>query len=65
VADGETGLLHPARDVAAIRGCMLRLAQDEALRLRLGRAAREHAVRRFAMPAITAALIEYYRGLPI
>ena len=65
VADGETGLLHPARDVAAIRGCMLRLARDEALRLRLGRAAREHAVRRFAMPAITAALIEYYRGLPI
>jgi glycosyltransferase involved in cell wall biosynthesis len=65
VADGETGLLHPARDVAAIRGCMLRLAHDEALRLRLGTAARERAVRLFAMPVITGALIEYYRGLPI
>lgn len=65
VVDGETGLLHPARDVAAIRDRLLALANDKPLRLRLGKAARERATRDFASQAITRALVEYYERLPI
>jgi len=41
VADGETGLLVPPRDVAALRGALERLLADAGLRRRLGTAARE------------------------
>ncbi len=65
VVDGETGLLHPARDVAAIRDRMLSLARDETLRVKLGTAARKRAMDKFATRAITGALVEYYQQLPI
>lgn len=41
VVDGETGLLVPPRDPAALRAAVDRLLADAALRARLGRAARE------------------------
>src|SRR4029453_10976887 len=40
VVDGETGLLVPPRDVAALRGALQRLMDDDGLRRRLGAAAR-------------------------
>jgi glycosyltransferase involved in cell wall biosynthesis len=43
VVDGETGLLVPPGDVAALRGALERLLGDGALRARMGRAARERA----------------------
>jgi glycosyltransferase involved in cell wall biosynthesis len=46
--DGETGLLHPPGDVAAIAAGLRRLLEDAALRARLGRQARERAAREFA-----------------
>jgi glycosyltransferase involved in cell wall biosynthesis len=65
VADGKTGLLHPARDAAAIGTCMRRLASDAELRQQLGHAARERARADFSTAIITRALIEYYQRLPI
>jgi glycosyltransferase involved in cell wall biosynthesis len=47
VADGETGYLIPAGDVVALRERLVRLTDDEALRMRLGRAARARAEQRF------------------
>lgn len=49
VADGETGLLVDEGDVAAMGGAMVRLAQDGALACRLGRQARERALRHFSL----------------
>jgi glycogen(starch) synthase len=41
VVDGETGLLVPPRDVAALRAALERLLGDDGLRRKLGAAARE------------------------
>jgi len=41
VVDGETGLLVPPLDVAALRDALRRLVDDGELRRRLGEAARE------------------------
>jgi glycosyltransferase involved in cell wall biosynthesis len=43
VVDGETGLLVPARDTAALRAALERLLADPQLRARLGAAGRERA----------------------
>lgn len=48
VTDGETGLLVPPRDVDALRAGLRRLAEDPALRTRLGSAALARARERFA-----------------
>jgi glycosyltransferase involved in cell wall biosynthesis len=45
VRDGQTGLVCPPGDVAALRGALLRLAHDVGLRARLGAAARVEAER--------------------
>jgi len=44
VVDGETGFLRP-RDARELGAAVQRLLEDDALRARMGRAAREHAVR--------------------
>ena len=46
IADGENGLLVPPGDVAALRAALTRVAADDALRARLGAAARASAVKR-------------------
>ena len=62
VVDGETGLLVPPRDVAALRGALERLLGDAELRRRLGEAARVRVRERFAWPAVTRATIEAYEA---
>ena len=55
IRDGETGLLVPPRDPAALRGAILRLLEDEPLRRRLGEAARESVRTEDAGEALLAA----------
>ena len=60
VADGETGLLVPPRDVPALREALERLIGDRELRRRMGAAARERVRSRFAWPAVTDATLAAY-----
>ena len=60
VVDGETGLLVPPGDVAALRQALERLLGDPDLRRRMGEAARERIRERFSWEAVTEATIELY-----
>jgi glycosyltransferase involved in cell wall biosynthesis len=63
VVEGETGVLHPPRDVAALAALMATLAGDRVLRERLGAAARERALRDFPAERVTQALLALYERL--
>jgi glycosyltransferase involved in cell wall biosynthesis len=60
VVDGETGVLVPARDPAALRAALNRLLADPELRHRLGTAGRERAQRQFSWQAVTDATLDAY-----
>jgi glycosyltransferase involved in cell wall biosynthesis len=65
VEDERTGFLVPAGDVEALAARLDRLLQDEALRARIGDAARERALRSFSvaeMAARTAAVYDRLLG---
>jgi glycosyltransferase involved in cell wall biosynthesis len=61
VSDGETGLLVPPRDAAALRAAVERLLADPELRERLGSAARVHARERFGWDAVIERTLDIYR----
>ncbi len=60
VRDGETGLLVPPRDPAALRAALDRLLVDADLRARLGAAAREHVRELCDWDRVTAETIAVY-----
>ncbi len=62
VLDGETGLVVEPRDVAGVRHALTRLLGDEALRDRLGRAARTRAEAEFSYDALAARLAPVAAG---
>jgi glycogen synthase len=61
VADGETGLLVPPADSAALAGALRRVAGDEALRERLGNGGRER-VQRFTWEAVASTYRQIYEN---
>lgn len=63
VRDGETGIVVPPRDSAALADAIERLAGDAELRRRMGAAARAHAEAAFGADAVIAATIALYRDL--
>jgi glycosyltransferase involved in cell wall biosynthesis len=60
VVDGETGVVVPARDPAALRAALERLLGDRELRRRLGAAGRERARQHFSWPTVTDATLAAY-----
>jgi glycosyltransferase involved in cell wall biosynthesis len=61
VVDGETGLVVPPRDPAALRSALQLLLADAGLRRRLGEAGRERARAQFSWDAVTDATLDAYR----
>ncbi len=60
VTHGETGLLVPPRDAAAIAGAVARLVDDIELGARLGAAAREHILANYPSDRAAAAIEHLY-----
>ncbi len=54
VVDGETGIVVPPADPAGLAAALLRVAQDPALRRKLGEAGRERVATQFTLDACVA-----------
>ena len=61
VSDGETGLLVPPRDPPALAAALERLMTDEAMRVRMGRAAHAHAQANFGVERMLDAMETVFR----
>ena len=59
----ETGLLVPAKDSPALAAALRRLIEDQALRERLGRRARQAAADEFSQELVSKQTLDVYRGL--
>jgi phosphatidylinositol alpha-1,6-mannosyltransferase len=62
VVDGETGFVVEPRDVRGVRMAIERLLHDDALRARLGAAARERAVRELSYDVLASRLAPLAAG---
>lgn len=62
VVDGETGILVPARNAAALATALLRLIDDAALRARMGAAGRARALSQFDESKVVARQIAAIRA---
>lgn len=60
VADGENGLLVPARDAGALAAAMRRLISDPALRQRMGAAGRRRVIEDFSLSSVIAQTLAVY-----
>ena len=65
VKDGETGLLVPPGDDAAMAAASLRLLEEPGLALRLSRAGRESCLERFSWAAVEASWVRVYQELAV
>jgi glycosyltransferase involved in cell wall biosynthesis len=63
VVPGETGLLTPPRDVAALVAAIRELAADPALRARMGAAGRARAVAEFGEETVAAQTVALLRSV--
>lgn len=65
IIDGESGLLVPSRDSAALAAAILDIAMKPQRRVAMGMAARERVLRLFSQEACISRYERLYRGLSI
>lgn len=63
ITDAQTGLLVAPDDARALAAAMTRVMQDAELRRRIGRAARQDVVRRFAYPRLSTEIAMRFGAL--
>lgn len=63
VVHGETGFIAPSGDAASLVQGVKRLIESPALRLRMGRAAREHVVRSFSLEVMVQSYMHLFREI--
>lgn len=63
VTSGETGLLFPMKDQAALRDCLISLMANPSLRRAYGDAARKRAEQHFSLRRHNQALLRLYHGV--
>ena len=63
ISDGETGILVPSGDVAALASAATALIADPARRARLGTAAKIRAAEKFSAAIIVERYLEFYRAV--
>lgn len=63
VTDGETGLLFPAENIAALKECVSRLADDPALRIKLGTNGKRKAEKQFDLSVFSDKIVKLYELL--
>ena len=61
--DSESGILVPPGDADALSRAIMRLAEDDSLRIRMGKAARERYQKLFSPQAVLPVLLETYQRL--
>ena len=61
IIDGETGILAPLGDTAALAAAVSALIADPARRARLGAAAKKRAAEKFSAPVIVERYLAFYR----
>jgi glycosyltransferase involved in cell wall biosynthesis len=62
IEDGVSGVLVPPADAPALAAAITRLWRDEAVRRRIGAAARQRACERFSVAAMARRTMELYRA---
>lgn len=60
VVGGETGLLHPPGDIAAIQAALTHLVSNDAQRVLMGEQARQRALAMFSQAESTRGLLAFY-----
>jgi glycosyltransferase involved in cell wall biosynthesis len=63
VIENETGFIVPIKDVDALSASVLKLIEDKALRIQMGLAAREFAVKEFDVRSVVKKHLEIYKEL--
>jgi glycosyltransferase involved in cell wall biosynthesis len=62
VAEGETGTFVPPRDVRALAAAMKKMQEEDALRIRMGKAARRIAEQRFSLDRMLDAMEQVFQA---
>lgn len=63
VVDGETGMLFEVKNINELQKCMQKLIVDNALRAKLGVAAKDRVIKSFSSQKLSEAWLKYYQGL--
>jgi glycosyltransferase involved in cell wall biosynthesis len=63
IVEGVTGLLHEAGNVSDLVSRMKQLSDDPSLREKMGENGRLRVIRDFSEEVVTAALLDYYKGV--
>jgi len=63
IKDGETGLLIPVKSKKDLEGAMIKLLENDNIRIKMGSMALKHAQDNFSQDMMTLLLIDFYKSI--